>query len=241
MELKSKKPLFILISRKQTLTIESRIRSLVHAGIDAYAIIDNGPVSGKRFITYPNSLMKETGWTNHMSYSNLPISGWDKATYYAYHSKREYVWFCEDDIYWNKASIIKSFYENNSKAELIAYPLAPSYYEFPTWYHWKKVKLLTPEKKYWMSTFNQLCRVSRSVLEKMYDLSLSKKRLFFHEGMFATICKMNEYNIKYLDQLMIPNLFINIRWNNPYKVEEIKKLIKENGLVLLHPFKDKWF
>ena len=59
--------MFLLISRTQTPEIEKKIRSLVRAGIDAYAIIDDGPTSGSRFITYPDEFMKHHYWTNHMS------------------------------------------------------------------------------------------------------------------------------------------------------------------------------
>jgi hypothetical protein len=229
--------IFLLISRTQTTAIEKKIRSLVLAGIDAYAIIDDGPISGKRFITYSDDVMKTAGWTNHMSYKTLPISGWDKATYHAYHSGADYVWFCEDDIYWNTAKIIKGLYEDNRKADLIAYPLARSYNEHPSWDHWKKVELITPNKKFWISTFNQLSRVSRRVLEEMHKLSIKRKRLFFHEGMFATLCKMHGWRIDYLDDIKTQELYLHIRWNKPYTSEEVKKLIKEHGEVLIHPVK----
>jgi hypothetical protein len=229
--------IFLLISRTQTPAIESKIRSLVHAGIDAYAIIDDGPVSGKRFVTYPDELMKSSGWTRHMSHSRLPITGWDKATYHAYHSGADYVWFCEDDVYWNTAKVAKKFYDHASKADLLAYPLAPSYTETPDWYHWDKVALITPKKKYWMATYNQFCRVSRRVLEAMHKLSVERRRLFFHEGMFATLCRMHGLTIQYLDELRILDLFIHLRWDKPYTPEEVRELIKEHKHVLLHPVK----
>lgn len=229
--------IFLLISRTQTPAIESKIRSLVHAGIDAYAIIDDGPVSGKRFVTYPDEMMKAAGWTNHMSYRTLPISGWDKATFHAYHSGADYVWFCEDDVYWNTVKIVKKFYEHQSRADLIAYPLAPSYTETPNWRHWEKVALITPKKKYWMATFTQFARLSRRVLEEMYKLSVERKRLFFHEGLFSTICRMNGWPVQYIDDLQIPDLFIHFRWDKPYTQEQVAALIKEHGQVLLHPVK----
>jgi hypothetical protein len=229
--------IFLLISRRQTSAIESKIRSLVYAGIDAYAIIDDGPVSGKRFITYPDELMKSSGWTNHMSYKELAITGWDKATYHAYYSGSDYVWLCEDDVYWNTSKVIKKFYEHSSKADLIAYPLAESYNEYPNWYHWSKVQLITPKKKLWMSTYNQFSRVSRRVLEEMHKLSLERKRLFFHEGMFATICRIHGWTIQYLNDLKIPDLYINFYWGKSYTPEQVKQLIKEYSNILIHPVK----
>jgi hypothetical protein len=230
--------MFLLISRKQTPEIEIKIRSLVHAGIDAYAVIDDGPVSGKRFITYPDEIMKSNRWTHHMSQKKNMITAWDKATLFAYSTLNvDYVWFCEDDVYWNTSRIIKHLYENKSDADLIAYPLAQSYNENPEWYHWDKVAMITPNKKHWMATYNQLCRLSRRVLSKMYDLTIQRNRLFFHEGMFATICRINGFKIQYLSEIASSDIYINIRWDKPYTNEQIKELLKEHKYVLLHPVK----
>jgi hypothetical protein len=135
------------------------------------------------------------------------------------------------------AKVVKRFYQHTSKADLLAYPLAPSYAETPNWYHWDKVAMITPKKQYWMATYNQFSRVSRRVLEAMHKLSVERKRLFFHEGMFATLCQINGYGVQYLDELRILDLFIHIRWNKPYTPEEVSKLIKEHKHVLLHPVK----
>lgn len=229
--------MFLLLSRTQTPEIEQKIRCLVKRGIDAYAIIDDGPVSGKRFITYSDEFMKEQGWTNHMSHRTLPITAWDKATYHGWKSGSEFVWLCEDDVYWNTTKVVKHFYDIKNKSDLIAYPLAPSYDETPKWLHWPKVELLTPQKKYWTATFNQFCRVSHRLLEKMHELSLKRKRLYFHEGMFATLCNLNGWTIQYLNQIRIQELYINIRWDKPYTSEQVKELIKEHKHVLLHPVK----
>jgi hypothetical protein len=231
--------MFLLISRTQTPEIEKKIRSLVHAGIDAYAIIDDGPISGKRFITYSDEFMKQHYWTNHMSPKRLPITGWDKATFHAYlvgHNEK-HVWICEDDVYWDTTKVLLHYTDLKSDADLIAYPLAPSYNDVPNWYHWSKVHMLTPTKKYWAATFNQLCRVSRRILVEMYELSQKRKRLYFHEGMFATICKMNGWTIQYLDEIPIQDLYVHFRWDKPYTAEQIKELIKEHKHVLIHPVK----
>ena len=53
----------------------------------------------------------------------------------------------------------------------------------------------------WMATYNQLCRVSNKVLNYMKELSIKSKRLYFHESMFATICNVNNYKIKFLKDI----------------------------------------
>ena len=47
-----------------------------------------------------------------------------------------------------------------------------------------------------MSTLNCLSRVSFRLLNKMNELRIEKKRLFYQEGMFPTLCKINEYRIE---------------------------------------------
>lgn len=228
--------IFIFISRTKTPYIESRVRTMKH--IETYAVIDELVQPSKRFITYSDEYMKEIGWTRHMSHVTLPVTAWDKATYFGYLSKADYVWFCEDDMVWNKPIVINSiFQEASSRTEdLIAFPLAPSYEEEPRWYHWDKAALLTPDRTKWMATYNQLCRVSKRVLEEMYKLSISRKRLFFHEAMFATICRMNNFKVWYIQDLELPIHIVN-RWRPAIKKDELEKETTEHKYVLMHPVK----
>ena len=228
--------IFVFITRTKTPQIENRLRSLLNAGIDAYVVVDELETPTKRFISFPDSFMEEIGWTHHMSQKRNRITAWDKATYFAYKSGAKFAWICEDDVYWNKPAVIKAIIKKASElnTDLIAYPLAPSYAEEPKWYHWDKANLITNQKKYWMATFNQLCRVSNRVLEQMNTLSKSRKRLFFHEAMFATLCRMYKYSVSYLTELDLP-IYIEIRWDKPFTEEQIKEL--NHKYVLLHPVK----
>jgi hypothetical protein len=228
-------PLFILITRSPNESLLKKLRSLVRAGVDAYIMCDEEPeVKSKRILHIPDSHMEEIGWTHHMSQKQNKITAWDKATFYGYSSGRQYVWICEDDVYWNTSSIVKELVNTTSTADLIAYPIHESYEENPGWFHWDKVALLTKQKKYWTVTYNQFCRLSKRLLGRMAEVSRERKRLFFHEGMFATLCNMYGYKIEYLKQ---DSLFISIRWNKPFTAEQVKQIIGEHKRVLLHPVK----
>jgi hypothetical protein len=228
-------PLFIFITRSLNEDILKKLRSLVRAGVDAYIMCDENPeIRSKRVLHIPDSHMEEIGWTHHMSQKENRITAWDKATYYGYSTQRNFVWICEDDVYWNTPSIIKQFVDTSSKADLITYPIHETYQDNPNWYHWNKVELLTRQKKYWASSYNQFCRLSRRLLERMAELSRERKRLYFHEGMFITLCNIYGYPIEYLKQ---DSLFISIRWNKSFTAEQVKQLIKEHKHVLLHPVK----
>ncbi len=228
--------MFLLITRKVTEDIERKLRSLLASKIDAYVVSDEEPIiESKRIVHYPDSFMQEIGWTHHMSQAKNKITAWDKATYHAYKSGAKYVWICEDDVFWNKPSVLKKILAHESNADLIAYPLAPSYAEMPDWYHWEKVQMITLNKKHWIATYNQLCRLSNRVLAKMADLSAKRHRLYFHEGMFGTLCKMNDYPIEYYNSL--PGIYFLVRWNHPFTQEDIDELVHTHKHVLLHPVK----
>lgn len=230
--------IFIFISRTKTPYIESRVRNMLNLGIEAYAVIDELDKPSKRFITYTDEFMEEKGWTHHMSRPQHRITAWDKATYFAHQSKAEYVWFCEDDVFWNKGIVIKSLIEHaqHSNSDLIAYPLADTYEINPKWWHWSKSEMITKNKKNWSATYNQLCRVSRRLLDDIAKLSQERKRLYFHETMFPTICKMKKYPILYYNELDLP-IHIVVRWDKPFTKEQVEELIKTHKYVLLHPVK----
>jgi hypothetical protein len=231
--------MFIFITRKKTAHIESRVQQLLRSNIDAYAVVDEmDTTQSKRYITYSDYFMNEKGWTHHMSKVVNKITAWDKATYFAYESGEPYVWFCEDDVFWNRPQVIKTIIEETShlKSDLIAYPLANTYEDYPKWFHWSKTEMITSKKKYWSASYNQLCRVSRRLLVAMAVLSQQRKRLFFHETMFPTLCKMGGFEITYLTDLKLP-IQIIIRWDKPFTKEQIEKEMSENKYVLLHPVK----
>ena len=227
--------IFIFLSRTKTPYIESRVRSM---GSNAYAVIDELDRPSKRFISYPDEFMESIGWTHHMSQAKNRVTAWDKATYFAYKSNAEYVWICEDDMFWNNPGVIKAIMESarQSNADLICQPIAKTYDEKPDWWHWEKAALLTRNKSTWSASYNQLCRISRRLLGELATLAKQRHRLFFHEIMFATLCKAKQYPIVYLSDMKLP-IYIKIRWNYPFTKEQVEDLIREHKHVLVHPVK----
>lgn len=229
----------IFISRQFTPFIEAKLRSALRAGIDAYVMCDEQPSkTSKRILHYSDDEMDSIGWTHHMSQERNRITAWDKATYHAYTMKVPHVWICEDDVYWNRPSVLKSIVDTEVTDDLIASErIAETYWDQPSWYHWNKVELLTPKKKYWGASFNQLCRLSQRLLERMAELAEQRARLYFHEGMFLTLCKVYGYPHTYIRDLGLP-MYIEIRWDKPFTSEKIGEILKQQHAVLLHPVKD---
>jgi len=236
----------IIITRQITPKLVERLKELLSINIRAYIMCDNPPIYSDKSLSkyiryYSNKKMNKLGWTNHMSRNIHKTTAWDKGTYFAYKltlTNPGNVWICEDDVYWNNIELMKDFFNTSSDADLIAYPLVKTYQEDPTWRHWDKTEVITNNKDMWSSSFNQIVRISSRLLKKVHELSIEKKRLAFHEVMYATLCKINNYKIEYIPELYHNlNLHIIIRWNDPFTEESVNELIKLHKSILLHPVK----
>lgn len=230
------KTIFVFITRSKTPAIESRLRSLIAKGIDAYVMCDELDRPSKRFLTFSDDHMEKIGWTHHMSQAKNRITAWDKATYFGYLSGADYVWLCEDDMFWNNPSVIQTILNTDSTSDLICERIAETYIDRPKWEHWNKAALLSQNRSKWIATYNQLSRVSKRILHQMASLASVHHRLFFHEVMFAMICKLNNYSITYLSDLKLP-IYIVIRWNKPFTEDQVSEEIETHKHVLLHPVK----
>jgi protoheme ferro-lyase len=233
----------IIITRQITPKIINKLKGLLSVHIRTYIICDNYPIYSDKSLSkyiryYPDKKMNKLGWTNHMSQERNKITAWDKGTYFAYKLNLPYVWICEDDVYWNNNEVIKQFFNIDNNADLIAYPLVNTFKDDSSWLHWEKTKLITEDTEKWSSSFNQIVRLSNRLLKKVHELSLEKKRLAFHEVMYATLCKINNYKIEYIPELYTNlKLYIIIRWNDPFTEENVNELINDHTNVLLHPVK----
>jgi len=236
--------MFLLISRAVTEDIKTKLQQLLNAGIDAYVIVDKDlERQSKRFITYDDDEVEKSGFmrlnVSHKFKEDIyRITGWDKAVYHAYKSGEKYVWFCEDDIFWNRPAVIKMILNEaeNKKDDLLCFELAKNYETIPGWYHWPKAKIITPDKDKWMGTYNQFCRISSRLLGKVAKFANERKELLLHEPLFATLCNINKYKISYITDLKLP-IFFEVRWAPIFIQAEIDEIVKNNSYVLLHPVK----
>ncbi len=239
--------MFLIISRTATDDIKKNIQSLVNAGIDAYAIIDKDlDKSTKRLIKYDNEQLEKEGYlfsnvTHPTQKEVYRITGWDKALYHAYKSNENYVWICEDDVYWNRPAVIKMLLEKSSSLndDLICTELAPSVKQSPRWYHWPKCEQITQKQDKWMGTFNQLSRVSHRLLQKVNSYAKNHSNLLLHEALLATLARMHNFKVSYLTDLGLP-IYIDIHWLPEFTQKEIEEIEEENSYVILHPVKSAY-
>ncbi len=263
--------IFIFMIRELNDIIVNRLRDLLNININAYVVCDKDMSElelyktqedniKNKIVYIPNDEILNNGWTNHTSFQEC--SAWDKATYFASIKNMDYVWFCEDDVWYkskNNIHPVKYLLDitENIDDDLIATRLHENYFKKKDWFHWDKARLLTNDMiKYknitdnniylkWMATYNQICRVSKRVIDYMKELSQCSKRLYFHECMFATICNVNNYKIKYINEIN-KSLSFNITWrlcdkkndDGLYNDNQIKIIMKHNNLYFFfHPVK----
>lgn len=239
--------MFLLISREATDHIKKKLQSLLNAGIDAYVIVDKGlEKSTKRLITYDRSEMEDAKFTNtHFTFYkimktiDLKVTGWDKALYHIYKTKTKYAWICEDDVFWNRPAAIKMILDATEKNndDLIAHPLFESYESNPKWDHWNQAQIITGNRSKWSSTYNQLCRVSLTLLNHIESVAKKRERLALHEALLATVCKMYNLKISYYTDLNLP-IYINISWRKVLSKDQTEEILNENSYVLIHPVKN---
>lgn len=217
-----------------------KIEQMVRAGVDAYLVCDKAEGGGerkKRVLRVDSEELRKAGWTNHMSYAEKPITAWDKATYLAYKSGCDYAWFIEDDVYWNKVEVLRRVLGYSGDEDLITYPIAERVSDLKEWPHWGKAAMLTKNKSAWGASFNQCSRVSRRVLAEMARLASERGRLYFHEVLFLTICKLRGYPFRYLEDIVEDDVYVEFRWRPAYTKIELEKI--DSGLILVHPVKSK--
>ena len=107
--------LFIFMIRELNYEIICRLKDLLEQNIDAYVVCDKDIYNleiykvqddniKKKIIYISNDELKNNSWNNHTSFQLY--SAWDKATYFATLCEADYVWFCEDDVWYRSKNNI---------------------------------------------------------------------------------------------------------------------------------------
>jgi hypothetical protein len=129
-------------------------------------------------------------------------SAWDKAFYQIYQqqllSSYDHFFFIEDDVYsTNYDSLIDFIKEcNKYDSDLITKSVRKQSH-FPLWKRWKEQyisELLTPRQ-----SFNPICRLSKGLIEKIFQYRDAINKFNFHEIIFASLCV--QYNLTYIEYI----------------------------------------
>ena len=166
---------------------------------------------------------------------------WDKSFLHIYENNLnyDYFYFIEDDVYCEnleifidliktlgefKEDFVSAYIGNKSKSE-----------DWPMW-EFLKIESKIFDEKYLYKSINPFCRISKRLVYKILEFKLKYRNFIFHEILFPSLCKEN--NFSFLD--LVENKetknyfgiyqvarFLNATQRNkichPIKIKEIKK------------------
>ncbi len=198
---------------------------------DNYVVVDSaipGDLSKKypnvKFIWIPDEVCLQNNYTNS-DYVFKPIVATDRAYYYfgRENAKYDYVWFIEDDVWFNSMDNLKRLDQKYTTADLIV-PGEAEHTPDDKWPHWHQIQNRLPQP--WSHWIICACRISRKLLQKMDDLVKEQESLIYKEIMFHTLAKQNKMEIRTPEELK------NVTWK-----DDVLNMPHKDG-YLYHPIKN---
>lgn len=155
-------------------------------------------------------------------------SAWDKAFYHIsinnLTSVYDHFFFIEDDVYSIKYEYLVKFLDDcinyYREYELITKEIRPQSHH-PNWKYWNENYI--SNLKYPSQSFNPLCRLSKKIVNIIFEYQKYHKKFEFHEIIVPSLCLEN--NLSYLNYIQDDRLkqYIGrIRYNPILLFEEIK-------------------
>lgn len=166
----------------------------------------------------------KSGFTNLCSFISFPgITSWDTAFSKLADDPKD-SWFFENDVRWGKDALPKLFEFGSRSEELISnqYNLRENE---PDWYWWQHYAhhFQKPAK-----SFNPVCRLSASLVEKILEYRSQHGRFVFHELLFPSLAS-SCFDLSNTE--LIGSAF---RWR-----PEIKRKEMRSDTELFHPVKPR--
>lgn len=155
---------------------------------------------------------------------NKLISGLDKALYYFGENNSEFVWFIEDDVFFNHEDTLLQLDHQYGNSDLLSNKIGENSDGNKTTWHWNRIHINYAPPYY--SGMMCAVRVSNRMNQCIRSYANEHKTLFFLEALFPTIAIKN--NLIYHN----PDELNHIHYRDEFKEEHIDK----NHLY--HPVKD---
>ena len=176
-----------------------------------------------KFIQIDNEEYKNANYIDRDFLSEV-ISGWHKSLYYFSKMNTTYdnVWFFEDDVFFYNEKTLLKLDSQYPDTDLLSQELTEYNDVIDVW-HWYKITMNYPKPFY--NTMVCMVRMSKNLLQKILDYSLTYNTLFFIEAMFPTLCIKNQLSHE------SPPQFHNIFYRHEF---DIFSFNKDN---LYHPIK----
>ncbi len=158
-------------------------------------------------------------------FPNEKLSGWHKALYFfsKINNFYEYVWFCEDDVFFYEENTINNIDEKFTYSDLLSSPLDINETGSVDHWHWYKINLNFSPPFY----KGMMCcvRMSHKLLQNILNYANVNKSLFYIEAMFPTVAKNNNLVCNTPDEMK------TIHFRKDYRIIDINKT------CIFHPIK----
>jgi len=191
---------------------------------DTYVVIDNQNDYTEIKKKYPNITFvqisdEECNYANYVNsdyFLRKNIVATDKAYYYfnRINPQYDYIWFCEDDVFFYNENTLISIDEKYKSTDLIV-PDLRYYHEDSNWMHWHDID--NRLEKPWAHSLICLTRFSKNLMKELDIFIIKNKKLIFKEILFHTLCLHNNMKIATPEELK--NIIIDKDW----MINEINK------------------
>ena len=160
---------------------------------------------------------------------------WDKSFLSVYENnlKYDYFYFIEDDVYCENLEIFQSLIKTLDKFdEDLVSAYIRNKNEAEDWPMWEFLQMETKlfDEKKLCKSINPFCRISLRLIEKILEFKFKYRNFIFHELLFASLCKENNFSFLDLLENEKTNKYFGI-----YQVARFLDTIQENKIY--HPVK----
>jgi len=204
--------------------------------LDVVIVSDQEPsIKSCRALTIwvPDEEVRKVGFVNSNPYKTKTPTAWDKALYLTSKAKRDFFWFCEDDVVFSSPrdalSLVRSY--SGDKSDLLCQQFF-SYRRLPNWANWCYRANFSDDVL--MGGFFPVCRVSSSLANVISDFVQKYGTLSFIETMLPSCARANNLTISALPELK----WLAFRASPPLTLSEIVVLSKSGFAKVFHPVKD---
>lgn len=161
------------------------------------------------------------------------VTGWDRALFFAEKTSYKKLWFIEDDVCFRNIRAFGIFMTKYlaEDSDLLCCSFA-RYSRESDWDQWHTAEGFF-SIRVTAGAFEPLCRLSRTVIDRVGELAMAHKKLCFHETMFSSICAGLRLSVNVFDQNEAMIVWKPISMST----QEVSELFQRNFLVV-HPYKE---
>jgi len=185
-----------------------------------------------KFIEIDDDICNKSNYINS-SYLFKSIIASDRAFYYFNHinNNYNYIWYCEDDVYFNNVSIIKILDAKYPYADILSNNVTINLNgNLTTWQHWHSINNLLPLP--WAAGSICLFRVSNNLMKLLDDFIIKNQKMIFIETQFHTLAIHNGMIIETPSEMS--KILCCHNWSN----DDIINDINNNKYYIYHPIKN---